>query len=310
VTDAAGIYRQATADGAPISFTAGVHCITLDVNTKPTEGGLMTSFKDNLLKKIEINTLADRVIDSLGPPESGRKVDRDAMQRLLVIGGYSHRRERDMDLYLKDPGNPEGPILFLDNDLTVYATTVADAVMRKNPLIKEMVSIPKIIKILNDKDVVISKKEDTVRRVQQECLATLDLTFTEADIAAITREGIAAMHSSYADGVVETLNLFAELIGYRPPPAVFAVRHCHIRGSLQEKTGGELVYGPVAAYSLVHNTLKVIFDPVSSFDKDAMQGYHKIAGGDEKAALEGDDAFYFLKKAVLARRQPPVSVDG
>ena len=59
-------------------------------------------FKENLLKKIEINRLTTRVSRSIGPPGSGQKVDKEAMRRLLDIGGYTHRRVREMDFYLLD----------------------------------------------------------------------------------------------------------------------------------------------------------------------------------------------------------------
>ena len=63
------------------------------------------SFRENLLKKIEIGELSERVARSLGTLGSGKKIDRKAMQRLLELAGWRYRRERDLDLYL--PTNPE-----------------------------------------------------------------------------------------------------------------------------------------------------------------------------------------------------------
>ena len=56
--------------------------------------------------------------------------------------------------------------------------TVADVGMRKSPTIREMVSIRNAMKILSDADVVASKKEASVRTIQEECLSALDLSFT------------------------------------------------------------------------------------------------------------------------------------
>ena len=97
-------------------------------------------FQENLLKKIEINRLADSVLQSIGPAESGRKVDKDAVRGLLDIGGYRLRRVREMDLYIQEPDTDPQTILVLDNDLPIYRTGVEDVALRKNPFIKEMLS--------------------------------------------------------------------------------------------------------------------------------------------------------------------------
>ena len=262
------------------------------------------SFKENLLRKIEINRLSETVLDSLATAsyESGRKVNKDAMRKLLEVGGYTLHQEREMDLYLKDPNAAKGSILVLDNDLTIYDTSIQDAVMRKNPLIKEMVSIRGIIKILNDKDVVVSRKEDSVQQIRQECLDSLDLTYTDEDIAEIAREGIASLHSNFADGVIEALAMFAEILSYKPPPKVFAVRHHEIVGALARKESGEILYGPVALYSLAGNELMLIDEPIGSYDKEYMATYKKIVSGEEPAPFTGEEAFYFLKDTVLKEK--------
>ena len=262
------------------------------------------SFKENLLRRMEINRLTDTVLHSLATAsyESGRKVDKDAMRQLLEIGGYTLQQDREMDLYLKDPRAEKGPILVLDNDLTIYDTTLEDAVMRKNPLIKEMVSIRKIFKILNDKDVVVSRKEESVQRIRQECLSGLDLTYTEEDIAEITREGIASLHSNFADGVKETLAMFAEILSYKPPPKAFAVRHHEIVGALIIKDSGEILYGPAAMFSMAENELMLIDQSIGSYDREKMATYKKIVSGEEPAPYNGDEAFYFLKDMVLKEK--------
>jgi hypothetical protein len=262
----------------------------------------MMSFIENLRRKIEIDRLAKAVVASMGPPGSGRKVDKDAMRRLLDLSGYSHRREREMDLFLKDPRADKGRILFLDNELPIYDTTVEDAVMRRNPLIKEMVSIRKIVKILNDKDILVTKKEDTVQRVRQECLQTLDLSYTESDIAEIAREGIASLDSNYAEGVVEAMAMFAELLGFTTPPKPFRLPHFDIYAAVEEKEGGEIQAGPIVLYSRAHNDLKFIEENLGSFDKEAVNRFQNVAKGEEKPAVAGGDVFYRLKEMVLAEK--------
>ena len=260
-------------------------------------------FKGNLLKKLEIENLTQKVLNTIGPVGSGSKVDKDAMRRLLEIAGYTHRQEREMDLFLKKSDAEKGIILVLDNDLTIYDTTVEDVAMRKNPIVKEMLSIRKIIKILNDKDVVVSRREESVKKIQQESAATLDLTFEESDIAQIAIEGFASLESNYPDGVVECLDMFAELLGYKSPPKAFKLHHHKIIGAREKKASGEIVYGPIAFYSMIHNTIKLIEKPIGSYDKDQLEYFNRVAAGHEKATFEGEAVFKFLKGAVIEKSQ-------
>lgn len=256
------------------------------------------SFKDNLLKKIQIDALAQKVISSWGPPGSGMRIDKDAMRDLLEISIYTHQKKRDLDLYVADSHGEHKKILVLDNELPIYLTTIEDVLLRKSPYIKEMVSIRNAIKILKDSDVKISIKDASVKTVQKECIDLLDLSYNEADIEEITREGAASLENKYAEGVTESLVLLAELLRYRPPPKAFRIRHHEIFGAIAEKEAGEVFYGPIVIFSLIDNGLKLIETPVSSFDKKKLDYVRQVAAGNEKADIEGQDVFRYLKQAV------------
>ncbi len=256
------------------------------------------SFKENLIKKIEIDAMARAVISTIGPLESGRKVDRETMRHLLEIGSFEYMRTRDLDLYILDGDADAGAILVLDNDLPVYQTSVADVALRKSPFVKEMVSIRNIIKILKDTDVVISKKEDSVKAIQRSCIGMLDFSFDKSDLDEIEAEGAASLENGYSDGVIETLSLFAELLGWRPPPKSLRIRHHHIFGASTEKKEGETLYGPMTLYSLAHDHLKFIDWRASSLNKEQVRRVHRIAEGKEDPSAEGASVFEQLKKSV------------
>ncbi len=260
------------------------------------------SFKEHLLKKIKIKQLSRRVLASIGPADSGQKIDKDAMRSLLEMSSYQYQKERDLDLYIEKVDGEQGRILVLDNELPIYRTTVADVAIRKSPYTREMLSIGNIIKILKDSDVKISRKEDSVKIVQKDCIDRLDLTYTVADIEAIAREGADSLANGYPDGVLESLGLFAELLGFQHPPKAFQVRHHEIIGAVTEKEGGEILFGPVIVFSLVNNTLEIFEDKISSFDSGKMALFQKVARGEEKAPIEGRDVFRYLKETVLKPR--------
>jgi hypothetical protein len=260
------------------------------------------SFKENLLTKLTIDHLADKVIASIAPVESGSKVDKDAMRSLLELSPYQHQKVRDLDLYVEDTGQEQKKIFVLDNELPIYRTSIDDVAMRKSPLIKEMVKIRNIVKILKDADVKLSRKEDTVKAIQKECIDRLDLSFTASDIDEIARDGQASLERDYPDGVIESLELFAELLDYRPPPKAFQLDRYKIIGNLTPKAGGEILYGPIITYSLIHGTLRLIDLQISSFDKPKIELFQQIAAGKQKADIEGPEVFEHLKKMVMEKK--------
>jgi hypothetical protein len=256
-------------------------------------------FKENLLKKIKINQLSRKVLQSIGPADSGLKIDKDAMRSLLEMGPYQYQKARDLDLYIEQSDDGQTIILVLDNELPIYKTTVEDVVIRKSPYTKEMLSIRNMIKILKDSDVKLSRKETSVKSVQKKCMDRLDLTYDESDIAAMAKEGSDSLENGYIDGVMESLSLFSELLGYQSPPKAFRIPHLEIFGAVSEKAGGEILYGPVVILSRVDNSLRMIEERVSNMDKTKIEFFQKVAQGKEKAAVEGTEVFRYLKEAVL-----------
>ena len=162
------------------------------------------SFKKNLLKKIKIDTLSDKLAAGLGPPDSGRRLDKQVMRTLLQMAPYKQHQERDLEMYIKENGDRnKKQILVLDNDLAIYDTDIADVALRKSPTVKEMISIRNVVKILSDSDVVKSKKEASLRTVQKECIEQLDLDYSESDIEEIKTEGRQSLETGDIPGVRE-----------------------------------------------------------------------------------------------------------
>ena len=260
------------------------------------------AFKENLLQKIRVDQLAAQVLASIGAEGTEARLDKNAMRQLLALSPYVHRRERDLDLYVEETDAPAKKILVLDSELPLYRTTVADVVLRKSPEVGEMVNLRNIVKILRDSDVKIGRKAESLKAVQAECIAQLDLSFSAEDINDIRRDGIASLESNYADGVNEALLLFAELLGYRPAPKPFSVPHCTIYAAVYRKDSGENVVGPAVLFNLMRNDLKLAEETFGAFEKEKVERFHAIAAGKEKTAVQGAAVFEHLQKAVLSSR--------
>ncbi len=255
-------------------------------------------FKENLLKKIQIDGLAEKVIASWGAPGSGKRIDKDAMRDLLEMSHYAYQKKRDLDLYVAQGEGEKQKILVLDNELPIYMTSIEDVVIRKSPYVKEMVSIRNVIKILKDSDVKISIKDESVKTVQKECINQLDLSYDAADIEDIAKDGASALENKYSEGVSESLALLAELLGYQTPPKAFKIRHCEVFGAVAEGRAGEIQYGPIVIYSRIDNSLMLIEEQISSYDKDKLNYFREVAAGNQKVDVEGADVFRYLKDAV------------
>lgn len=255
------------------------------------------SFRENLLKKIRINRIAKKVDYSMGPPDSGRRIDKKIARELLAMGPYEYRRERDLDLYVRTTEAGEQRVLVLDNEFAIYKTDPEDVGLRKSPTLREMVKIRNAIKILGDKDIVVSKKSESVETLRNQCIGMLDLSFSNSDIDEITGEGVASFERGFTDGVVECLDLFAELTGYVPPPKAFGMMNFKIIGKLGEKNGSA-VYGPAVVYGIVKNEMKLIDRETESASKEKLNFFHRAVIGKEEADLEGPEVFEHLKKAV------------
>ncbi len=258
------------------------------------------SYKDNLLKKIEIDRLTRTIADAIGPVESGKRIDKTVLTQLMRFFPWRRLEERDLVLFLETGGSGKTRILVMDNDLTIYHTSVEDVVLRKSPTVKEMVNIRNAIKILNDKDVVISKKAVSLKTIQEICIAELDLSFTQSDIDGIARDGATSLENGYHRGVQESLMLFAEMLGLTPAPKAFALNHHDIYGQVNEKPGGETTFGPLIIFSLVHQTLTYLENPLSSRDKGRFDTLKALASGEAEASASGPAVFDLMRSKAMA----------
>ncbi len=256
-------------------------------------------FKENLLRKIEIDRTAVKLAASIGPPDSGRRIDKQMARGFLAQAGGEKIIARDLELYRLAPQAGRERILVLDNDLPIYATSPSDVALRKSPIVKEMLNIRNIFKILNDADVLISKKDESIQTLREEMIAGLDLHFEAADIEEIYNDGRASLESKYVEGIEETLHIFAELLGYAPPPAALRQAHCLIIGGPASPRG--TAFGPAVLFNRMHLELKLIRTAVALKDEAAVAQYQKMAAGEAEADATGAEVLAFLRDAVMAQ---------
>lgn len=256
-------------------------------------------FKQNLKQKIRIDSLAHQAQLSVGPAGSGRKVDRDAVRFLAMAAGYEKDSGRGMEFFRRPLDNAAERILVLDKELTIYHSTVDDVLLRKNPSLREMVNFFNMAKILNDKDVAVSKGTDSVAALQAECLAGLDLSWSEADITGLAGEGRDALLAEDAAGVREILGLFAEILDMAPSPVPLSLPGIFVLGKSYSEQGQTVLFGPLVIYESGANALKYFDRRMDREEMSRTQVYLDMAGGREEAACEGAEVFDLLARRIL-----------
>ncbi|GAB6093981.1 hypothetical protein JCM14469_02330 [Desulfatiferula olefinivorans] len=259
-------------------------------------------FKQNLLKKIKLDQMRKRVLVTLGPSGSGSKVDKKAMRHLLDAAGYRHSSLRGLDVFL-----PEGTtdtdrqaIFVLDNDLAIYDSTLGDVALRKEPTLKEMISIKNAVKILNDKDVVVSRRDRSVETVYARCLERLDLSFTPDDIRKLEYDGRAAVEWNDTEAVLEALRLFEELLAFRPEPRHFKIDSYVMTGAFSRGDAGREHFGPSVVFSIGDGTIRLIEDVIAVDDKEGLRTFHDQVLGRRDPSQIGPTVFTWLADRVLS----------
>lgn len=265
------------------------------------------SFKENLQMKVRVDRLARAVKDSIGSVSGGFTIDRDDMRLLLEMAGYESTTRRGLEMYARDFTGGKIPIVLLDNELKIYDTDVDDVLMRKNPTLGEMVRIRSILKILNDKDVVISRRFDTVDKIRHEALERIDLTFTNADVEALYQEASDALAQESPDSIVDSLEIFAEILGLSAP-RTFIPDDIVVYGQIKE-SADDFTFGPVYIYSPASNLLHrydVVLPPADSKNPGT---YKELVSGEKEPDLEGQAVIDDLREKTLALPEKRIPTD-
>jgi len=263
------------------------------------------SFKENLKKKMLIDHLSRTVSQSIGSSGQPRKIDEENMRKLLSFSPFVLEKRRDLELYFRDLEQGIQEVLVLDNELPLYGkTSLEDVALRRNPELKEMVSIRNIIRILNDTDIRICKGRDSVHYVQDRALELLDLSFDENEIEEMASDGIDALARADSEAAMEALDLFVELLGYESVPAAVLVNDYVMFGAYHKEENGRETVGPIIMYNDRTNILRLIKGTVPVDDPVGQKVIPGVALGEIEPGAEGYEVFRFLKQEVLKKERP------
>ena len=240
------------------------------------------TLKENIRKRISIKENAEKVLWSTRKLTNGiKKIDKDSMRNLLNHSEYKKKEVRDLELY-----EGYGNVLVLDNELSVYNTDVDDVVVRKSPVLKEMVKIKNILKILWDSNVILSKGKETVKNVCEICLNSVILTGTVEDLTDIKYEAIVSLESSDYNGILNSIKLFAELLTFQKLNKPYSTKEFLVYGFEKEN-----VTGPFIIYNSIKNEIWFYEEHIENNNNEDIKNLQIVAAGLKRSVCSGRDVF-------------------
>jgi hypothetical protein len=261
------------------------------------------SFKENLKAKINLDELLRKLTSTIRETPGQRRLDKGRTHQLLEMTDFEHKKVRDLDLYVRPLEGERMEVLVFDNELAIYHTTVADVALRKSPEWKEMFSIKNIKKVMDDKDVIVSKGKESLNRLYNDALARLDLSYSEDDLALLVEDARRGLEQKSLEQVQEAFDLFFALLHFQPVSLGILDDDIEVFARPKANGGAAKTFEyPIffSDESFLLGLKKGTISPRSDLDLAWVMQY---AQGEESADLQGAEVFEFL--ATLALKEKP-----
>ncbi|MDZ7695688.1 MAG: hypothetical protein U5R49_01760 [Deltaproteobacteria bacterium] len=259
------------------------------------------SFKENLKAKIKADRLLHQLSSTMKEPPGKWWVDQALIRELLTMTDYAPEKFRDLHLYVRPLEGDTREVLVYDNELAIYHTTVADVGLRKSPCWQEMFSIRNIKKIMNHKDVRVSKGKASLKRIHANAVALLDLTYTRDDLMLLVEEARKGLEHESVEQVQESLDLFVKLVDFEPLVLDVLEQDLQVYAGPGSEDGSGATFEHLILFdqeTLSLGLKKGAFSPEDDMDLAWVMQY---AGGEKKADLKGVEVFNFLADLALEK---------
>jgi len=278
-----------------------LHVLTENHHKLPYEENAAMSFKENLKAKIKLDRLLEKLVSTIREPPGRWWLDRVLTQELLDMTDLEHKKVRDLHLYMRPLEGGIMEVLVFDNELAIYHTTEADVVMRKSPYWQEMVSIRNIRKIMNDKDVIMSKGKESLKRLHANALALLDLSYTGDNLALLVEDARQGLKRKSIEQIKESLALFLGLQKFEP--VSLGIPELDLQIFARQKVGGCAVpnFEHLILFDEENLSLGLKKGPFSTQSGLDLAWVMQYARGEKIADLQGIDVFEFLAELALEK---------
>lgn len=262
------------------------------------------SFKKDLEDKIKLDRLLKTLVSTIREPPGKWWLDKVRTRQLLDMTDLEQQKVRDLQLYVRPLEGEIMEVLVFDNELAIYHTTVADVALRKSPFWQEMVNFRNIRKIMNDKDVIISKGKESLKKLYANALMRLDLTYTRNDLMLLLEDARQGLQQKSKEQIQESFDLFFELLDFKPLSLGVQELDLQLFALTKLNSGDNPVFDHLILFdedTLSLGLKKGVFSPQSDLD---LAWVIKYARKEERADLQGIDVFKFLVELALDKAKP------
>jgi hypothetical protein len=267
----------------------------------PYEENAAMPFKENLKAKIKLDRLLQKLVSTIREPPGRWWLDKVLTQELLDMTDLEHKKVRNLHLYMRPLEGGIMEVLVFDNELAIYHTTEADVALRKSPHWQEMVSIRNIRKIMNDKDVIISKGKESLKRLHANALALLDLSYNEDDLAVLVEDARQGLKRKSIEQIKESLALFLGLQKFEPVSLGIPELDLQIFAGAKLNGGAVSTFEHLILLDEENLSLGLKKGPFSTQSNLDLAWVMQYARGEKIADLQGIDVFEFLAELALEK---------
>jgi hypothetical protein len=261
------------------------------------------SFKLNLKTKIKLDNLLKKLLSTIRDKPGRHWLDKGLVRELLGRAGFKKIHVRDIDLYVRPFEGENMEIVVLGNELAIYRTSVDDIALRKSPYWQEVFSIRNIRKIMNDKDILISKGRKSLEILHSNALELLDLACTGDDLMLLQEDGCSGLERQSIIQIRESLDLFVALLNFQPVSFGGLTHNLHIYAGIKSNGGNTHTFEPIIIFDEKSLYLGMKKGPFKLRMDSDLAWLIKHDMKKEQVDLEGIDVFKFLAELALAKQQ-------
>ncbi len=218
---------------------------------------------------------------------------------------FKHMQVRDLHLYIRPLEGKIVEAVVLDNELAIYHTSVDDIALRKSPYWQEIFSISNIRKIMNDKDVIISKGKESLKRLHANALALLDLTYSQDDMMLLLEDARLGLDQKSIAQVQESLDLFVGLLDFQPVSFKVPGPKLQVFAKPEFKVGAVSTFKSLILFDEKKMLLGLKEGPFSPDNNLDVAWVMQYARGEKSVELQGMAVFEFLSELAFKNTRVP-----
>ena len=232
-----------------------------------------------------------------------RRLDLNLTRKLLDLTDFEYKEIRSLQLYVRPFKDNIFEVVVLDNELPIYHTSVEDVALRKSPFRNEMFKLRNIIKIIFDKDVVVSRGKESVKKIHEIALQLLNLKYNKDDLALIVADANWGIINKSNSHIEDAFDLFFEILGFRSISFGEVQDGLQLFGRPKSDADDANIFEHIIFYEERNVSIGLEKGNFSTSQAADFERVGQYLSGEHQADLKGVDVFEFLSELAMESAQ-------